>query len=242
VRREAQSGVCLLLGATALRLGLTDAALAYVKPSLRPLLVAAGVVLVVVGIAGLRGLRAERAAPADPQQDPHDADVHDHPAPWAAWLLVLPVVAVFLVAPAPLGSYAANRQSDSRAFERGPIDRQLPPEVDGAVPLKMRDFLLRAVNGDQLEQVTVRLTGFTTTDAKGVVLNRFRVTCCAADGIAMRVRLEGLPTRPADDSWYVVEGRLKPGVRGSDGTLAGLPVLQVERSRPTSPPSNQYEV
>jgi uncharacterized repeat protein (TIGR03943 family) len=223
VRQEAQSGVCLLLGATALRLGLTDAALAYVKPSLRPLLVVAGVVLLLVGLAGLR-VRGG----------------HDHPAPWAAWLLLLPVVAVFLVAPAPLGSYAAERQSESRAFERRPITAPLPAVVDGAVPLTMRDFLLRAVNGTELEGVRVRLTGFTSTDAKGVVLNRFRVTCCAADGIAMRARLAGVEA-PAEGTWLVVEGELQPAERDQAGGLAGLPVLAVSSSRVIEAPANSYE-
>lgn len=223
MRREAQSGVCLLLGATALRLGLTDAALAYVKPSLRPLLVVAGVVLLLVGLAGLR-----------PRGD------HDHPAPAAAWLLLLPVVTVFLVSPAPLGSYAAERQSESRAFERREITSPLPPAVDGAVPLTMRDFLLRAVNGTQLEGVRVRLTGFTTTDGKGVVLNRFRVTCCAADGIAMRARLAGVQA-PEEGTWLVVEGQVQPGERDTDGTLVGLPVLEVSASEVIEAPRNSYE-
>lgn len=223
MRQEAQSGVCLLLGATALRLGLTDAALAYVKPSLRPLLVVAGVVLLLVGVAGLRARTG-----------------HDHPAPWAAWLLLLPVVAVFLVAPAPLGSYAAERQSESRAFERRTVTSPLPPAVDGAVPLTMRDFLLRAVNGTELEGVRVRLTGFTSTDRKGVVLNRFRVTCCAADGIAMRARLTGLEA-PAEGTWLVVEGELQPGSRDAAGSLAGLPVLAVSASEVVDPPANSYE-
>lgn len=226
MRAEAQSGVCLLLGATALRLGLTDAALAYVKPSLRPLLVVAGVVLVVVGIAGLRGRPT--------------ADGHDHPAPSAAWLLVLPVIAVFLVAPAPLGSYAAERQSEARAVERTPIRSPLPPEVDGAVPLSLRDFLVRAINGTELVGRTVRLTGFTTTDGKGVVLNRFRVTCCAADGIAMRVRLEGMPGSPRDDQWFEVEGTLREGERDDTG-LVGMPVLDVTEATPVSAPANTYE-
>lgn len=230
MRSEAQSGVCLLLGATALRLGPSDAALAYVKPSLRPLLVVAGVVLVVVGIAGLRG---RRAVDADEQAD-------EHGAPSAAWLLVLPVVAVFLVAPAPLGSYAAERQSDSRAIERKAITSPLPAEVDGAVPLTMRNFLVRAINGTELVGRTVRITGFTTTDGKGVALNRFRVSCCAADGIAMRVRLEGIPGAPRDDQWFEVEGVLRDGER-SDAGLIGLPVLDVTEATPVSPPTNTYE-
>ena len=226
MRRDAQAGVCLLLAATALRLGLTDAALAYVKPSLRPLLVASGVVLLVVGVAGLRS---------------RPADDHDHPAPSAAWLLVLPVVAVFLVAPAPLGTYAAERQSASRQVERVPVTSPLPAEVDGAVPLGMRDFLLRVVNGTQLEGVRVRLTGFTTSDAKGVVLNRFRVTCCAADGIAMRTRLASVSPAPAEGTWLVVEGTVQEGQRDAEGGLVGLPVLGVASTTVIDPPANSYE-
>ncbi|HWM40432.1 MAG TPA: TIGR03943 family protein, partial [Streptomyces sp.] len=51
MKREAQAAVLFLLGAAVLRAGFTDLYLRYVKAGLRPLLLAAGIVLIVAAIA-----------------------------------------------------------------------------------------------------------------------------------------------------------------------------------------------
>jgi uncharacterized repeat protein (TIGR03943 family) len=74
VNRETQGFVLLLLGGAVLRAGLTDVYLRYVKAGLRPLLLLAGVVLIIAALATfwyeLRRSRAHR-------RDEHDVAGHD---------------------------------------------------------------------------------------------------------------------------------------------------------------------
>ena len=81
-----------------LRAGTTDLYLRYVRTGLRPLLLGAGVVLIVAALTTFwYERRARHAAP------------HAHREPRVAWLLLLPLFALVLVAPPALGSYAATR-------------------------------------------------------------------------------------------------------------------------------------
>src|SRR5688572_7972459 len=104
MNRQAQAVVLLLVGGAILRASVTDLYLRYVKEGLRPFLIAAGVLLVAAAVATLwYELRPRRAG------HDHSDDGHGHAEPRVAWLLVLPVFALLLVAPPALGSYAANR-------------------------------------------------------------------------------------------------------------------------------------
>lgn len=113
---RAQGALLLAVAGVAVRLGLSGSALDYIKPSYVPLLIASGVVIGVLGALVLA--RAIRAL-----DDPHDHDEasdhghgHDHSsAPRIAWMLAAPLFAVLLVAPPPLGAFAANRQSGGPA-------------------------------------------------------------------------------------------------------------------------------
>ena len=81
MNREAQAIVLLLLGGALLHAGSTDLYLRYVQAGLRPLLLAAGVVLVLGAIATL----------------------------WYGRRRSLPLFALILVGPPALGSYSAMR-------------------------------------------------------------------------------------------------------------------------------------
>jgi hypothetical protein len=93
VNRQAQAVVLLLVGGAILRASLSDLYLRYVKEGLRPFLIAAGALLVASAIATLwYELRPKLAGHSDD-------DGHGHREPRVAWLLVLPVFALLLVAP-----------------------------------------------------------------------------------------------------------------------------------------------
>jgi hypothetical protein len=95
--RRSQAAIAFIVGTMALYLGRSDAALAYVKAGLQPLLVASGVVLVGLGLVAV----------AQGGHDQHGDQPHGSRV---AWLLALPPLALVLVAPPALGAFAASRQ------------------------------------------------------------------------------------------------------------------------------------
>ena len=162
--REVQSLLVLMVGVVTLRLSATDAYLNYVKLSMRPWLLISGALLVFLAAAMLwKQIRGEH--PSGHPQDHDHADPpeshpaaehthprgdveehhHDHGGPKVAWLLLLPVLAVFVVPIDPLGAFAAARQN-ARPIE---VERKfeypaLPTPTRGAVEIPMLDFIDRA--------------------------------------------------------------------------------------------------
>ncbi len=186
MNRQTQHVLLALLGGALLRIAADDTFLRYVRPGHRPLLVAAGVVMVVLaGVGVLRDLRRERAV------DPHEHGSHGSGGAEriAPWLLLLPVLAMAVVAPPALGADAVARA--------GPVDGTaitLPPLPPGpVVELGVGEFVQRAVwdTGATLDGREVVLTGFAVPRAGGVELARLTIMCCAADARVHRVRMAG---------------------------------------------------
>jgi uncharacterized repeat protein (TIGR03943 family) len=227
-----QAVLLLALAAISIRLGLSNAALAYVKPGLQPALVAAGGGLAVIGVHGL--VRSLRSA---------SAGEHGH-APGVAWLLGLPLLALLLVSPPALGSFAVERQGSAPPATVGAGFMELPAPREGAVDLALREYVSRALYdlGRSLDGVPVRLVGFVTPDDDGGYrLSRFTVNCCAADATAFSVTVVGDSARPAD-SWLEVTGRWEPRPGHEPGTLSEEPPLIVaERVSVVPAPDEPYE-
>ena len=133
--------------------------------------------------------------------------------PWAAGLMVLPVVLALAAPPATLSSYAVGRRSSfagagiaatARAVA-GPLDF-----VDVAAARSTREALaaLRRRSGER-----ILLEGFVTTQsdlgADELLLTRFIVTCCVADATIAQVRVVGVPPGSFEtDDWIRVTGRV----------------------------------
>jgi uncharacterized repeat protein (TIGR03943 family) len=232
--RRTQAAVLAMVGVTALWLGLTDAALAYVRGALRPPLVASGVVLLV-----LAGVAASRRGSAP--------GGHDHGAPRSGWLLALPVLVVLLAAPPALGSFAASRQAGSaaQAGDPGGAFPPLPEPVGGAVPIPVSEFVTRALydKDRSLQGVRVRLLGFAAPrEGGGYLLTRFNLFCCAADGEAYQLEVRGDRSQRQADQWLVVEGRWLPQkVYGEIAPSGVRPVLVADSVTPVRPPADRYE-
>ena len=112
MNRQAQTVVLFLTGGALLHAGFTDLYLRYVKAGLRPLLIGAGIVLITAAVATLwYERRARRQSDGQPTRDhPGTPDEpHPHREPRVSWLLVLPLLALVLVAPPAAGSYTAMR-------------------------------------------------------------------------------------------------------------------------------------
>ena len=244
MRRDVAAVLLILLGGAVMRITVTDAYINYVKPGMKPYLIASAAVLLVLGVmAFIDSIRDKREDPHDHEQVADGElldDGHGHGKMRSAWLLVLPVAAIFLVAPGPLGAYTASREGASvSAPKTGSEVTPLPP--GDPVPLRLDEFAVRAVwdNGRTLEGRTVEVVGFATPDPQGGwVLTRLALACCAADALATKVKPIGdVPDLPAN-TWVSVTGRYAPG--GGTGTSDAIPWLQVETMIRVPQPQDPY--
>jgi uncharacterized repeat protein (TIGR03943 family) len=187
----------------------------------------------------------EEHAPAharDAEEQPaHHAAGHAHAGPRVAWLLVLPVFAVFLIGPPALGSYAAGRGGTSVAKQ----SRYAPLPAGDPVTLPVLDYASRAVwdRGASLEGRRVRVTGFVSPrPAGGVYLTRMILTCCAADGRPVKVALSGqVPAGLTADTWIEVTGRYDARTDKDTTNDETIPYLEVESMRAVPQPAQPYE-
>ena len=236
MNRQAQAVVLLLVGGAILRASVTDLYLRYVKEGLRPFLIAAGVLLVAAAAATLwYELRSRREADHD------DGHGHAHAEPRVAWLLVLPVFALLLVAPPALGSYAANRAGTAlqETSDFAPLAAGDP------VAVSLIDYATRAVydEGRSLAGRRVQIRGFVMVGDDGApYLARMILSCCAADARPVKIGLDGaVPTGLAADSWLEVVGRYTARSTKDSVNDGVIPFLDVEEARPIAAPTNQYE-
>jgi len=233
VNRQAQSAVLFLLGAALLHAGATDLYLRYVKAGLRPLLLAAGRVLIVTALA-TAWYERRRAGGGH-------GEGHAHPEPRVSWLLILPLLALILVAPPALGSYSATRTGTA-------LQEPLAyPSLSAAdpLPLSVVDYAGRAVydHGRTLAGRTVRLTGFVAVDHEGTpYLVRMALNCCAADAQPVKVGLTGrIPPVLQPDTWLAVTGVYTPRVVRDPVNGGPIPFLEVKDARPVPTPRDPYD-
>jgi uncharacterized repeat protein (TIGR03943 family) len=249
VTRDVGGVLLVLVGGAVLRISVGDVYLRYVKESLRPWLLVSGAILVLLGLLTLvdvwRASRTPRSSgPTDGRGDAGrlgTATDDDHGAPRAAWLLLLPVLAIFLVAPPALGAYSAERET---AVVTAPAsDSVFPPLPAGdPVDLLLSDFASRAIwdDGRTLEGRVVQLTGFVSAAPDGGwYLTRLSLSCCAADAIATKVTVTDAAYEPPHDTWVTVTGQWVPG--GGTQVETAIPRVAATEMAEVAVPRNPYE-
>lgn len=263
----------LLVGLLALRLAVTGEYLNYVRPVMRLWLITSAVVLIAVSLIGLgdriisalwreewswfspgetRGERPREVKPED--IDPHDLEVYEHGAPKAAWLLLLPVLALVAFPTKSLGSFAASRGASNQGTSQlgtaqgtsAPVS--IPPPVPGATEMEMLDFLDKTYNdpSQSLAGKPVTIIGFVAPgedSSDQFFLTRFMMACCAADARPVYISVSGYDGYiPPADTWVEVTGSWEP--KGSDSRISRdgypLPSLVAMRVAPITPPENPY--
>ena len=176
--------------------------------------------------------------------DDDHAGEHQHSAR-SAWLLLLPVLAIFLIAPPALGADSVKRADSGAAVARSATtDSALYPDLPpgDVLPLGMADFASRAAfdRSRALEGRTVRLTGFIVHDGDDVYLARLSIACCAADAFPVRVRLDGRSVdNLPNDTWIDAVGKLAPGSATKENNY--IPTLSLLGVTPVPQPENPYE-
>jgi uncharacterized repeat protein (TIGR03943 family) len=245
VRRETTNVLLVLVGGALLKITLDGTYLRYVKPSVKPWVLTAGVVMIALAVVAIvRDIIADHPGIATDNSAAHDDDHgHQHGGRWV-WLLMLPVLAIFLVAPPALGADSVLRSSGRTApsvVQQG--SAAFPPLPRGAVvPVSMSEFITRGVwdSTHSLDGRTVALTGFVVHQNGADYVARLVITCCAADATPMKVALTGQQARAlANDQWVRAEGRLVPG----SATTADeyTPTLTVSALVTTAAPADPYE-
>ncbi|MFI9809657.1 TIGR03943 family putative permease subunit [Streptomyces sp. NPDC052301] len=231
MNRQAQAAVMFLLGAALLHAGGTGLYLRYVKAGLQPLLLASGAVLV---LAALATVWYERRRTRRHEE-------HSHPEPRIAWLLLLPLLALILVAPPALGSYSALRSGT--ALQQPYAYGRLP--AGDPVPLSVVDYASRAAydHGRSLHGRPVRVTGFLALDHAGApYLVRMALNCCAADAQPVKIALTGtLPPVLRPDAWLEVTGTYTPRLTRDPVNDGPVPYLSVTSARPVPVPHDPYD-
>jgi uncharacterized repeat protein (TIGR03943 family) len=235
VRRRTESDpllvplLCALVAVIVLRLTLGDGYRSLVRSNMRWPLIASAAVLIVFAIAAVRrGDGHEQHGHEDEHEHEHE---HEHGIRPAIYLIA-PVLLALLVAPQPLGSFAAGRTnvvpSPESPFE--PLPAGSAPAV-----ISLLEFNQRALDreGETLLDVPVELTGFVMS-GNPLRIARFRVACCAADGQAAIVELRNELVRPGADRWVTVIGTF-------DELAGDIPTLNVTDLREIRQPTDPYE-
>jgi uncharacterized repeat protein (TIGR03943 family) len=220
----------------------TDLCLRYVKEGMRPLLIASGAVLLLLGAAEAWSWwrpGGDHGPGGRHEHEGHHGHGHDHSGvPGIAWLLLLPALSLLFYAPPALGAYTASRQASKAVTAPehfGPLPATSP------LPMTLTDFT-RRVQQDREQAVkgrSVRMTGFVTPGKRGGgwYLTRLILNCCAADAQSVKVAVHGAPALPAD-TWVTVTGTWRPG--GRLGTRSALVALDARTVEKVAQPANGY--
>jgi uncharacterized repeat protein (TIGR03943 family) len=230
VTRATQALLLTVTGAVLIRMAAGDTYLRYVNTWMRWPLIACGVLLLVLSLTDL--LRSTDAPTEEPEA-PH--------VPRAAWLLFLPSLVIFLIAPPALGAHFAERAQSTAVPAEAANDVAIPPlPVTDPAPVGLDELIVRAAydGGETLLDRRLEITGFVSRDKSGDwYVTRFGINCCAADATVTRVIATGAAA-PPDDQWVKVVGTYVEDT-GEGG--ATPPEVSVEQVTFVEPPRNQYK-
>ena len=245
MNRQAQAAVLFLVGAALLHAGLTNLYLRYVKAGLQPLLLASGAVLILAALATIwYEWRAHKGGEADGEahgEGHSHGDGHVHREPRVSWLLVLPLLALILVAPPALGSYSAMRTGTALQQPYG--YNSLPKS--GPLNLTVVDYASRAVyaHGRHISGRQIKVTGFVALDGAGnPYLVRMALNCCAADAQPVKIALTGhIPPVLQPDKWLEVTGTYTAKETRDPVNNGPVPYLKVTAAKPVPTPKDPYD-
>ncbi|MFI8567128.1 TIGR03943 family putative permease subunit [Rhodococcus sp. NPDC078407] len=244
MKREVQNLLLLLVGGAMVKISADGSFVRYVKPSLYPFLLAAGVLIVALAVASIV---------ADIRRGGPDAgDGHGHDArPY--WLLLVPVAVILFIAPPALGvSSVGDRSVTSAADRQQTAFPPLPSEPVPEVPLL--DVVQRAVRDSErsLDGREISVTGFAVATANGgsprvdgttdgLDLARILIICCAADARSIRIHLDaGSATLDdiADGTWLRISGTVDATTATADTRFT--PTMTVSTVERIEAPENTY--
>ena len=226
--------ITLIVGLAVARMTMTGAFGDFVQQRMRwPLVIAA---CCLIGLGAIDVVRWVRAAGEQNRQA----------APAVGLLMVVPILILIAVAPSALGAAAADRVEP---YEPPPPETEawVLPDED-PFEMSVLDFVNQALYDEEgrLEGRSVVLEGLVVNDPDvpdGFLLVRFLVSCCAADGIPLKIALRGTPERLENDTWVEAVVSWTPpevpyddpnGPRYIEAEIESIEVLE-------DPPDSPYE-
>ncbi|MEU0883272.1 TIGR03943 family protein [Lentzea sp. NPDC005914] len=241
MRRETQNILLVLLGGALLKISFSGLYLRYVQKGLLPLLIAAGTIMIVLALfAIIRDIRRGQAvSEAGSDSDSGHDHSHSHSSR-STWLMLLPVLAVFLISPPALGGDVVSSSADTNQTQRSRNLLGNLPSGD-VIPLSMTEFVTRTAwdESGTLDGRRVKLTGFLTRADGNTFVARLAISCCAADARPLKVRLTGdVPSLP-DEQWVEVSGKVVP--KSANEKNSWVPSFTVESSTSVAEPVEPYE-
>ena len=236
MRRETQNILLVLLGGALLKISFSGLYLRYVQKGLLPLLIAAGTIM--IGLAVFAIVQDIRRGKAAAEDDGHEHG-HSHSSR-STWLMLLPVMAVFLISPPALGGDVVSSAADTNQTQRS---RNLLGELPSGdvIPLSMTEFVTRTAwdESGTLDNRRVKLTGFLTRADNDTFVARLAISCCAADARPLKVRLTGdVPALP-NEQWVELTGKVVP--KSASEKNSWVPSFTVESSTSVAEPVEPYE-
>ena len=215
MKTATQGLVAAALAAVLIRISWTGEYLRFVQPWMRWPLLAAGLALFAMAARPALGYAAGGGR-----------------VPRSAWLMLLPTMVVFAVAPPPLGAFVAERRPAQNPATLPP-PRVLTANTDGRpLDLGVEEFTWGAAQTDDvmgLRNQVVRMDGFVSTDKTGNwYVSTLVIFCCAADAVVERVKVVGQPAEPRNE-WVRVTGTWIEGTGTGSSNPAALQTSEVVR-------------
>ncbi|WAM19436.1 TIGR03943 family putative permease subunit [Rhodococcus sp. JS3073] len=235
MNRETANVLLLLVGGALVKIAVDGSYVRYVKPGLLPYLLAAALVIIVLGIAAIAHDIRRGQAP--------DADEHRHSTrPY--WMLLIPAAMILFVAPPALRASSVG-SSTAQQTMAAPDKTAFPPLPDGPAPeVPLLEVIGRAARdrAGSLDDRQITTAGFvlaTRNDGRdGLDLARILIICCAADARTIRVHLDGNLGDIPEGTWLSVTGDVQPDTATAD--TGYTPTLTVTDVRRIPAPANTY--
>lgn len=254
MNKETRAIVIGMLGGLLLAITLSGKFTSYVKPGFRPMLLIAGGVLVVLAVVSLvMAMREDSRSGDDHEHEPESSEDlahagHQH-STRAPWLMLAPVLVLLFVAPPALGAEAVDRgincgipAPDGTSYPSRRVKDADPLPVTSPVPLTMQDFVQRSLYDSAYSTVNadIEVEAFisrSNCDGDGYSLVRLKISCCAADAIAIRAHVDE-PTQYPSNTW--VKAVVRAVKDSGDQSDNYVPTATVISLTPISQPDDPY--
>ncbi|MBV7363564.1 TIGR03943 family protein [Actinomycetaceae bacterium TAE3-ERU4] len=234
ISRSLESTILLATGIVLLYLSITSLINRYLLPSFRPWIGLCGVLLIAFGLWNIFSQKY--------QEQPEKNHVA-HGSSRIALLLFIPIASLSLFLPSALDAFMLNYISRPALLSTNntakikitypPLEKNVANEID-------LEELFERLNYDEQNDLSgkiIRLKGFVGPLPAGVdgswSINRFKLSCCAADAVGYIAFVKGAPALMAN-TWVELEATVETGKKEE------VPILRARKVTVIPTPKEPY--